>query len=288
MLHRVHDLTHFPEDTRQTRPASDQHARLFPRTGEREIMSSNVLRDQFDADGFVVVREFLPPDDFRWLNRELDRYIAEVVPALPATDAFYHDAMRPETLKQLVRIEQDRVFADYLRHPRWTSLAESLLGEPVCCTGAEWFNKPPSTEHVTPPHQDNFYFCFSPPQVLTMWLALDAVDAENGCLRYVRESHRRGIRPHGRTATLGFSQGITDYSDADYKAEVAVAATPNDVLIHHGNTIHRADANRSATRHRRSFALVFRGISAVRDDVAFDRYLEAARKQHQELGVVHH
>ncbi len=118
-----------------------------------------------------------------------------------------------------------------------------------------------------------------------MWLALDAVDEENGCLRYIPGSHLRGIRPHARTSTLGFSQGIADYGEADFKQEVPVPAEPGDVLIHHGNTIHRADANRSLVRHRRSFGMVFQGQCSVRDEVAFERYLQSSRQQHQELGL---
>jgi len=33
----------------------------------------------------------------------------------------------------------------------------------------EWFNKPPATNHITPPHQDNYYFCLEPPNVVTIW-----------------------------------------------------------------------------------------------------------------------
>jgi phytanoyl-CoA hydroxylase len=248
-------------------------------------MSSTDYRPQFDADGFVVVRSFLPEADFAELNRELDRYIHNVVPTLPDGDAFYEDRARPDTLKQLSRIEQDPFFKAYLQHPVWNDMASALLGEPVDCQGAEWFNKPPATNHITPPHQDNYYFCLTPPQVLTMWLALDNVDEENGCLRYVRGSHRTGLRPHGRTKTLGFSQGIPDYGPSDRAQEIAIQARPNDVLIHHGDTIHRADANRSATRHRRSFALVFRGQSARRDPAAYQKYLDSARTQHQEIGL---
>lgn len=168
--------------------------------------------------------------------------------------------------------------------PLWRATAEALLGELVQQPeGAEWFNKPPGSNHPTPPHQDNYYFCLHPPQVLTMWLPLDNVDEENGCLRYVRGSHLRGIRPHGKTATLGFSQGIIDYREADYAQEVAVFASPGDVLIHHGNTIHQADVNRSATRHRRSFAMIFRGVSARRDEAAYARYKQQIQLQHQEL-----
>ena len=243
------------------------------------------LKPIYDTDGFVVVRGFLPPAELRLLKDNLDRYIRDIVPHLPDGDAFYEDKSRPETLKQMARIEQDPFFAEYLRHPLWISMAESLLGEPVKCHGSEWFNKPPNTQHATPPHQDNYYFCLKPAKVLTMWLALDDVDEENGCLRYVRGSHLLGIRPHNRTRTLGFSQGISDYGDADREQESPIPARPGDVLIHHGNTIHRADVNRSATRNRRSFGMVFQGQSCQRDEAAFQRYLQASKQQHQELGL---
>lgn len=248
-------------------------------------MPYDALRAAYDEDGFVVIRSFLPPDELRRLQDNVDRYVREVVPGLPPSDAFFDDRARPETLKQLNRMQQDAFFQDYLREPRWVTLAESLLGEPAWSHGAEWFNKPPATVHPTPPHQDNFYFCLSPPQVLTMWLALDEVDEENGCLRYIGGSHRRGIRPHRRTQTLGFSQGISDFGDADRARETAMRASPGDLLVHHGNTIHRAEANRSAHRHRRSFAMVFRTDSAVRDEEAFQRYLRAVQEQHHELGA---
>ena len=244
------------------------------------------LKPSFDTEGYVVIRGFLPPDDLARLKENLDRYIRDVVPHVPPGDAFYDDKTRPETLKQMHRIEQDPFFADYLRHPLWKSAAEALLGEPADVpSGAEWFNKPPGTQHATPPHQDNFYFCLAPPQVLTMWLALDPVDEENGCLRYIPGSHLRGVRPHRRTKTLGFSQGIADYSDADRTGEVAIFAQGGDVLIHHGNMIHRANANRSSTRHRRSFGMVFQASSCRRDEDAFARYSQAAKEQHQELGL---
>lgn len=248
-------------------------------------MNFAAIQTTYAADGFVVVRGFLPPDELTRLQENLDRYIREVVPTLPDAEAFYEDKSRPDTLKQLHRMEQDAFFADYRQHPLWLAAAEALLGEPPLVLGVEWFNKPPSTPHITPPHQDNFYFCLTPPKVLTMWLALDAIDEENGCLRYVRGSHQPGVRPHSRTQTLGFSQGISDYGEADRQHEVPIHAQPGDLLIHHGNTIHRADANRSATRHRRSFALVFKAPSCRRDEDAFRRYSQAAQAQHQQLGL---
>lgn len=239
----------------------------------------------YDTDGFVVIRGFLPPDELKLLKDNLDRYVREVVPNLPDSDAFYEDKSKPETLKQMNRIQQDPFFAEYLKHPLWNQMAEALLGEPAWNHGAEWFNKPPKTNHPTPPHQDNYYFCLKPPKVLTMWLALDNVDEENGCLRYIKGSHLRGIRPHNRTKTLGFSQGIADFSNDDRAQETLIPASPGDVLIHHGNTIHRAEPNRSQNRHRRSFGMVFQANSCIRDEEAFKRYSDASVAQRQEMGL---
>lgn len=248
-------------------------------------MTFEAEKQQYDRDGFVVVRQLIGASEFGELRENLDRYIRDVVPTLPDGDAFYDDRSKPETLKQMQRMGHDAYFLEYATHGKWKALAEALVGESASCDQPEWFNKPPGTNHVTPPHQDNYYFCLKPPHVLTIWMAIDPVDAENGCLRYVTGSHLRGIRPHSRSKILGFSQGISDYTAEDFTREVAVPLQPGDVVAHHGNTIHRADANLSRVRSRRSFAMVFRGVSCQRDDEAFERYRIQAQAQHQEMGL---
>ncbi len=248
-------------------------------------MSHEDLKATYERDGFVVVRQPLKPEAFAELKSNLDRYIREIVPGLPPSHAFYHvSKAQPESLKQMQHMEQDAFFDAYRTNPVWKGLAESILGEEANASGVEWFNKPPATDHVTPPHQDNYYFCLRPPKVLTIWMALDPVDEANGCLRYVKGSHLRGVRPHGRTQTLGFSQGITDFgTDQDLRDEVPVALQPGDMTIHHGNTIHRAEANVTTDRHRRSFAMVFQGVSCRRDEEAFARYLAVSKANEAQL-----
>ena len=242
-------------------------------------------RLELEQDGFTVVRQFLSGEELVELMSNVDRYIREVVPGLPDSDAFYQDKSRPETLKQMQHMNQDPFFEAYRKNPKWITLATALLGEPVESQGAEWFNKPPGIDHQTPPHQDNFYFNLKPPSVITAWLALDPTDEENGCLRYVRGSHRHGLRPHHVTSVLGFSQGVSDYGPADQQLEVVIKLQPGDLAIHHGETIHRADANRSFDRPRRAFAMVIRGQSCRLDEEGNKRYLESARQQHASMGL---
>lgn len=253
-------------------------------------MNYEQYKAAFDRDGFVIVRHFLSSQEFAELTGNLDRYIREVVPELADSDAFYIDKSRPETLKQMQHMGRhglgcDAYFRDYKSQPRWLALARALLGEDVEAQEPEWFNKPAGTESPTPPHQDNYYFNLKPPRVVTIWLALDPVDEENGCLRYVAGSHRRGLRPHGRSNVLGFSQGITDFGPDDTAREVRIEIQPGDVAVHHGETIHRADPNRSKTRSRRAFAMVIKGQSCRRDEEGFARYLANVKAQHETMGL---
>ena len=125
-------------------------------------MPFELEKQSLDQHGFAVVRQLLGPADFEELTGNLDRYVREVVPTLPDADAFYTDRSRPETLKQLQRMGGDPFFHQYTRHPKWLAVATALVGEPVTADQPEWFNKPPGTNHVTPPHQDNYYFCLAP------------------------------------------------------------------------------------------------------------------------------
>jgi len=230
-------------------------------------------KDTFEQDGFVAVPRFCDAGELQTLDAALARFIAERVPALPVEHVFYEDKSNRTTLKQIQRMhEHDDFFGEFFEgKPK--RLAEELLGEAVVGKNLQYFNKPPALGQATPPHQDGFYFMLEPCLALTMWMALDIVDAENGCVRYVRGSHTRGMRPHGRTETFGFSQGITDFGQAaDARYEVACPARPGDLLAHHALTIHRADANASATRTRRALGFIYYGKSARENLAAHEAY----------------
>jgi phytanoyl-CoA hydroxylase len=242
-------------------------------------------RETFERDGFVCVRQFLDAREFDELETNWKRYVRDVVPGLPPSDAFFEEPGRPETLKQMQNIEKnDPFFHAFCARPKFTQLAEALLGGPVTFQNAESFIKPAGTGRATPPHQDGYYFCLEPNHAATLWFALDRVDESNGCLRYVAGSHRDGVRPHGASQVLGFSQGITDWGPNDAARERPTALDPGDVLAHHSLTIHRADANTGA-RPRRALGLVFYSAEARRDDAAFGRYQAAVQEQHRKRGL---
>ena len=91
---------------------------------------------------------------------------------------------------------------------------------------------------------------------------------------YVRGSHTAdGFRPHGRTGTLGFSQGITDFgTDADRTGDQACPAAPGTLMMHGSHTIHWAIPNRSATRSRRALGFISYAERARFDAAASGAY----------------
>ena len=117
-----------------------------------------------------------------------------------------------------------------------------------------------------------------PIEMVNLWLALDPVDEQNGCVRYVAGSHKRGLREHARSNTLGFSQGLVDYGPEDEANEVAISAEPGDIVVHHGLTIHRADGNAS-DRNRRAMASVFYAAHVKRSREAIEAYERELRRE---------
>lgn len=226
----------------------------------------------FDEDGFVAVPQFCNPAELSSIESALASFIDEKVSQLPAEDVFYEDKSKPESLKQIQSMHLHNDFFASFMNSSPKRLAEELLGEPVVGKNLQYFNKPPGTGQATPAHQDGYYFTLKPCRALTMWMALDPVDEENGCVRYLRGSHLDGMRPHGRTQTLGFSQGIVDYGKNETREEVPCPAQPGDLLVHHALTVHRADANLSRTRSRRALGFIFYGESAREDKIAHETY----------------
>ena len=239
-----------------------------------ELTSNAELLRGFETDGFVALPQFTSGEELTELLAHVDRFIRDIVPQLPREQVFYEDKDNPATLKQIQHMgDHDPWFHELFMDSRFRELAEILLDGPVMPKNLQYFNKPPGVGQPTPPHQDGYYFMLDPCEAVTMWFALDNVDEENGCIRYVRGSHRLGMREHARTQTLGFSQGIVDYpTDQDREAEAVFPARPGDLLVHEAMTIHRADGNRSATRTRRALGFVYFSERAREDTEAQAAY----------------
>ena len=231
------------------------------------------LQKSFANDGYLLIQQALPPEFLGEVQENVDRFLREIVPALSREQVYYEQLNDCSTIKQIPHLDQyDDYFDRFQKQGPLYDLAEVLIDAPVRPEGVQYFNKPPAVGQPTPPHQDGYYFMLTPCDALTVWIPLEDVDKENGCVSYIQGSHRQGMRSHGKTETLGFSQGITDYGPEDQALEVAVPTTPGDLLVHHALTIHGAGGNHSTTRTRKALGIVYFAQHAREDTAAQEAY----------------
>ncbi len=236
------------------------------------------LRDTFERDGFVIIRNLFREDEVNELRSQVDRYVRDVVPTLPKTAAFFDDYSKPETLRKMQSLDKhDDWFKGFMSEGKHVPLLEYFIRDGFVPQGLEWFNKLPYDKNFTPAHQDGFYWCRKPMIGCSLWIALDSVDESNACLYYARGSHKLGIMPHVSSNVLGFSQGLPDW---DMKGPDAVACImePGDAIAHSAEVVHWSGVS-TTDRSRRALATFCYGASTVRDEVAFARYKASLQAQ---------
>lgn len=167
---------------------------MIPNSAVCSTSEPEAVRRSFLEHGFVVFRGFLSPAAVAEARSSVDAFVAHI-PArvhegsLPAAHVMLDDTSRPSTLKQVQQLHtHDQYCASLARSLQ--ELGVVVLGEPCTLQNMQYFNKPPRSAYgdgavdcsrPTPPHQDGFYWMHE--RGVTMWVALDDADEENGCIR---------------------------------------------------------------------------------------------------------
>lgn len=220
-------------------------------------------RDEYERDGVVRLRAFLSADEVAAVRIELERYQREDLGGLPA-DARTLEA-DGQTVRNLWRLEQHNAFFRALgeRADLRALVAPLVHGEPVLAA-VETFNKPALIGSGVPWHQDNAYFCQTPPDMLTVWIAIDPVTEANGPVFFLRGSHREGARPTKPSGVRGNSIGLAEPPEAPAERLFCGLLARGDATIHHCETLHHSAPN-TTPLSRLGLLLVYRG-GHTRDD----------------------
>lgn len=118
-------------------------------------------------------------------------------------------------------------------------------------------HKPPGGEDMAW-HQDFSYLPIDRGGGVTLWVALDDIDEENGCLYYLMGSHRLGER-RAAWGMMGDGDPRAALPPIDIDPDEPgqpVSTAAGCALAHHTFVYHRSPANTS-DRPRRSWALSF-------------------------------
>jgi phytanoyl-CoA hydroxylase len=233
-----------------------------------------VTAEEYQRDGCIRVEGLLKLAEVDEVKRALARYMQEVLPRIPASDRTLE--ADGKTVRNLWRLEaHDAFFMELAQRPAILQLVRQLLGGEPLLVAVETFNKPAKVGSGVPHHQDNAYFCKSPPDVLTVWIAIDAATAANGPIYYVKGSHLWGMQPHRPSGVKGNSMVMSHPPAADPARELCGTLEPGSALIHHCQTIHYSAPNMSDAA-RCGLLLVYRAAVAMDDAKLRDAYRAGA------------
>lgn len=239
--------------------------RRGPRAGRGQGTSSPVVlsaaeQARFWRDGFLILdRTVVEEADLAPVRAIIDRLYARF-DQLPPELAYdlgevkHHAKPReiPE-INALTRIEPGLL--DTVAYARCHELARQLLGRRARWVHDHVIRKPPRSPATIEWHQD---LAFAPGNPTTrqvhIWLALQDVTEENGCVRYLPQAgaprllphHRRGPESHALVAT-----GV------DGSAAVACPIAAGMATIHRVTTLHSSGPN-TTDEPRMAWTLIFR------------------------------
>ena len=137
--------------------------------------------------------------------------------------------------------------------PKILGHVQSLIGSNVLLLGTHFFCKYPvdNIDHFVAWHQDVTYWGLKPPEAYTAWIAVDDSDVENGCMRVIPGSHKKGLKEHSTSESEGNLLSINqEIPKEEIIAEEAfdLSLKAGQISIHDGHLIHSSRPNHSQRR----------------------------------------
>jgi ectoine hydroxylase-related dioxygenase (phytanoyl-CoA dioxygenase family) len=139
---------------------------------------------------------------------------------------------------------------EFLLSAEALDLVEPLIGPDILLWSSHFICKDPFTGRATPWHEDSAYWNGRVSQynkIVTIWLALDRSNKENGCMRVIPGSHTNGFSEYEAVDKKLNTFG-SQIKDIDDSRAVYFELEPGECSLHDGRLIHGANANTSPYR----------------------------------------
>ncbi|GBG34873.1 Phytanoyl-CoA dioxygenase, peroxisomal [Hondaea fermentalgiana] len=227
----------------------------MPKLDEAEVAK---LREQYERDGFFVVKKLLKPEELQvWLDRFEDICAGKVERAQGMTVMKDIEiARRKGTIKsskdvtKIQDFQDDPVMFEFCKHDKMLDYVEAMVGSSTVRTIHNMLiNKPPDLGSGTsrhPMHQDLHYFPIRPAdKIIATWVAMEHIHRDNGCLAVIPGSHKGPLLTHGNPDWEGgvnkLYHGVK--GDIDMEKRVYLEMEAGDCVFFHPLLIHGSGRN---------------------------------------------
>ncbi len=224
---------------------------------------------EYQDNGWTRVPSLFSRDEVSALEDELVNFVKKRAEVLKRDEINFTPDGKINSIHRLAGIDadnSDNYFFGLLNSDRMKNFAQHFLNDESEGRRMELFAKPAGVGMKSPWHQDNFYWCISNANALTIWVALDTCGSFNGGVSYISGSHKWGLQEHTDSFAPGSSQTVANQEllKSSEKLMVCPDLQPGDALIHHSLTIHGSADNLSQSS-RRGITFQYKGVHAEYD-----------------------
>ena len=220
---------------------------------------SDAQWQQYEQQGYVMLGRLLDDEQVAAMQRRIDAIMLgeadvdydRMVMQLEGEAGEYDQAgdqsrgfKKPTLYYRVVYgLEYDPLFLAYLQRAVFRHICERVYG-PIDISTYRAFvmNKPAHGGSNLQWHQDRWNF-LKPDPLITVWTALDAATAANGCVQIIPGSHRWGVINPDNPAGFLTTQQMAEHCEQAEQVHVELAA--GDVALLHNWLLHRSGANES-------------------------------------------
>ena len=242
-------------------------------------MKTQLSQEQINSyreNGFIMIENFLDQSELEEWRGAVDEAVAKRKGKLPYERTITSDDFYDNVFMQRLNLWMDNSQMKKI-------MFDEQLGKMVCeLEGMEgvriWHDQALIKESWGNPtgfHIDNPYWSFHSKQACSIWVALDDVTTENGCLYFIPGSHI-----HGRFQDINIGPNLGDafkfFPEFKNTKPVAAVMKAGSCTFHNGLTIHGANGNMTTGRRRAMTCAympegsVFNGLQNVLPNAMFN------------------
>lgn len=231
---------------------------------------------QFNQNGFIILRNFLSEERCNAIlevaKAHLEKKIEPIETEIGYTErskAYRTDVtdytsgsgeknMAVRRLRQVY--DRDTLFKEWMEEPEIRPILQQILNDRVVLTLAHHnsiMTKMPYFSHATGWHQDKRYWRYSDGNLVSVWLALDNEDSDNGVLEFIPGSHLMKFSPEQFDEKEYFKEDLEKNAQLIEK-KVTTTLNKGDIIIFHSLLLHRANKN-NTDKPKISFVYTVKG-----------------------------
>jgi ectoine hydroxylase-related dioxygenase (phytanoyl-CoA dioxygenase family) len=203
-----------------------------------EFLTDDQIKSYWEKGYLLTGKQLFDEKDFIELNNIFEQHLDN------ANSAMTDELDTPH-------FKDERLFK-FLLHNNVLDIVESLIGPNIGLFSSHFISKEPYTGRKTPWHEDSAYWkdkFDSFDKIITIWLAIDDVSIENGCMGVIPGTHKNGfsiyekVDPKDFTFESQIKQELVDESKV-----VWFELAKGTYSLHDSRIIHGANANTSPRR----------------------------------------